>query len=495
MKTCFAEIKNGGVLPLSDVTMLKADEFFTETERCIAGGMRILSFFAMKGKGREKDLFMIMGDDNAGKIFTGQTKVSGKYPSLTLSCPQAQLFEREIFEQHGILPEGHPWLKPVRYTGPAGKRPDPAVCNFFRVTGDTHEVAVGPVHAGVIEPGHFRFQCDGEKVLFLEIALGFQHRDMENLIKKASPEKALRLSEITAGDSTVAHSSCFSGIMEALTGTVISERAGSIRAAALELERMANHIGDLGAIAGDTGYLPTSSFCGRIRGDFLNMTALLCGSRFGRGMVKPGGTGFDITDDMAADLRKRLRTGCREAFDAIDLMWHSQSVMARMENTGILTRDAAMELGITGTAARASGLKRDSRISWPLPVYRKHPAEISVKEKGDVLARAQVRWNELKTSSEMIFRLTDTMPEGKTLQMIPEKKRPSAISLSVYEGWRGEVLHAAVTDKEGKIAEYKITDPSFHNWPGLSRCLRGQAISDFPLCNKSFNLSYCGHDL
>ncbi len=495
MKTCFAEIKNGGTLPLSDVTLLKDDEVFSETKRCIAGGMRILSFFAMNGKGREKDLFMILGDDEAGRIFTAQTKVSGKYPSLTLSCPQAHLFEREIFEQHGIMPEGHPWLKPVRYTGSEGKRPDPAAEKFFQITGDAHEVAVGPVHAGVIEPGHFRFQCDGEKVLFLEIALGFQHRDMENLIKNASHEKALRLSEIIAGDSTVAHSSCFAGIMEALTGTSVSSRACSIRALALELERMANHTGDLGAIAGDTGYLPTSSFCGRIRGDFLNMTALVCGSRFGRGMVKPGGTGFDLTDDMSADLRKRLELGCREAFDAIDLMWHSQSVMARMENTGILSRDSALELGITGTAARASGLHRDSRVSWPVSVYRKHPVEIQVKEKGDVLARALVRWHELKTSSELIFRLMDTMPAGKTLHKMPEKKKPSALSLAIYEGWRGEVLHAAVTDKTGKIAEYKISDPSFHNWQGLSRCLRGQAISDFPLCNKSFNLSYCGHDL
>jgi Ni,Fe-hydrogenase III large subunit len=367
--------------------------------------------------------------------------------------------------------------------------------DYYQVTGDeVHEVAVGPVHAGIIEPGHFRFQCYGEQVFHLEISLGFQHRGIEAGLLGGPHISTLARMETGAGDTTIGHTQAYAMTVEALTGTRVSARAEAIRGIALELERLANHSGDLGAIAGDVGYLPTASFCGRIRGDFLNMTALLCGSRFGRGLIAPGGLQFDLDPTLIQDLRQRLATARAELTNAVGLLWATPSVMGRLENTGVLPEADARTIGLVGPAARASGINYDIRRDLPFGIYRLAQIPVVTAAAGDVHARSLVRWLEAEKSMDFIEEQIRQLPGGP-IHAVGSEMAPDHLTVALTEGWRGEICHVAITDDKGCFARYKITDPSFHNWSGLAMALRGQQISEFPLCNKSFNLSYCGFDL
>jgi Ni,Fe-hydrogenase III large subunit len=300
--------------------------------------------------------------------------------------------------------------------------------------------------------------------------------------------------ETAAGDTTIGHGLAYCMIMQSLAGIKAPPRAEVLRAIALELERLANHTGDLGAIAGDVGYLPTASFCGRIRGDFLNMTAVLCGSRFGRGVLTPGGTIFDLTSGQREDLLKRLADARRDLTDAAELLLSTPSVMARLEGTGALSREIALELGLVGPPARACGIKRDVRNDYPFGIFRMTHLPVATAFHGDVCARTMIRWQEAQKSMDFIEEQLRQLPIGvhriETAQCSGQR-----LSVAMTEGWRGEICHVAVTDDTGRFVRYKIVDPSFHNWHGLAIALRGQQISDFPLCNKSFNLSYCGFDL
>ena len=505
-RTTLARLRNGQALPLAELPRLPNDAFFAAVQAGVAAGQRVSALFGAALPGTEAiRLFAVLADDAQHRLLAGITDLEGSaYPSLTPACPQVHLFERELAEQFGVQPLGHPWLKPVRYcrswngrdawNRPAGA-PPPAVGDFYRVEGEEiHEVAVGPVHAGVIEPGHFRFQCGGEQVYHLEIALGYQHRGIEAALVGGPGPRTRALIETLSGDATVAHATSHGLAIEALAGVEASPRAQAIRGVALELERLACHIGDLGALAGDVGYLPTSSFCGRIRGDFLNLTALLCGNRFGRGLVVPGGAGFDLDPARAEELGRRLEAGEKDATTAIQLLWDTQSVLARFEEVGTVSAAAAAELGLVGPVARASGLARDIRRDHPVGGFRAARPTCATCPGGDVQARAYVRWLEIQQSLAFIRGQLRALPEGP-LTVAVGPLAPEAFAVALTEGWRGEVCHVAVTDAQGRLARYKVVDPSFHNWPGLAQAMRNQAISDFPICNKSFNLSYCGHDL
>lgn len=487
----FAWLSNGTSLPWAEVPEWRADEFVAVTAAELDRGARLCAWFGVP-EGAGSRLVAVLAYDADASLAVGRSEpTQGSYPSLTRRHAQSHLFEREVWEQHGLVPDGHPWLKPVRQ----GQGTHPAMGKFFEIAGrEIHEVAVGPVHAGIIEPGHFRFQCNGEEVLHLEIALGYQHRGVEDALSGGPHRATLSQMETVAGDTTIGHATAYATVLEALAGGEAPLRAQWLRTLALELERLANHTGDLGALANDVAFLPTSAACGKIRGDFLNLTALLCGNRFGRGLVRPGGCRHELDAPRAAQLHEKLAVALAEVDQAAAWLWDANSVRARFEATGTVTDAQATEVGLVGPAARASGLVRDVRFDHPAGWHRFAQIPVAVWPGGDVFARARVRWLEIQRSGNFILEQLTAGPEGA---LAGEMAPPAADTLAValVEGWRGEVCHVALTDAAGKFRRYKIVDPSFHNWTGLALALRNQAISDFPLCNKSFNLSYCGFDL
>ena len=489
----WARLTNGGAIELDGIPTFSIDAWQAAILDAVAEGQRAVALFGA-AIAAETCLYAILAHDEYNVLHVARARLDGKaFPSLTPRCPQVHLFEREIAEQFGIEPTGHPWLKAVRFAREQGSLP--GVVDFYRVEGDeVHEVAVGPVHAGVIEPGHFRFQCHGEEVYHLEIALGYQHRGVEEAMLGGPHSRCMMYAETIAGDTTIAHATAYAQAVEALTRCKATPRAQALRGIALELERLANHVGDLGALANDVGYLPTANYCGRIRGDLLNMTAVLCGSRFGRGLVRPGGVGFDVDERRIGELLRRLDAAERDAAVAINLLWDTPIVVARFQDTGRLPRQVAVDLGIVGLAARAAGLARDGRHDQPTGIFRFAHIPVSTYDTGDVFARAYVRWLEIQQSTEFVREQLHALPGGAPRVSLGDLA-PHRLAVVLHEGWRGEVCHVAIADAAGRFARYKIVDPSFHNWTALAYVLRNQPISDFPLCNKSFNLSYCGHDL
>lgn len=489
--TPFALIANATSLPLAAVPVWPAADFVRATSAELKRGARLSSWFGIPEE-NGVSLCAVLAFDADNTLAVGRSApFTGSYPSLTSDHPQAHLFEREVWEQHGITPDGHPWLKPVRRTDGNS----PANGEFFRVDGgEVHEVAVGPVHAGIIEPGHFRFQCAGEEVLHLEIALGYQHRGIEEALQSGPHRATMVEMETIAGDTSIAHATAYASVMESLADMEAPLQAQWLRGIALELERLANHTGDLGALAGDVAFLPTQSACGKIRGDFLNLTAMICGNRFGRTLVRPGGVRHGLEPERAAELSDKLSQALADTAQAAGWFWDSASVRARFEHVGVVTQNQASEIGLVGPAARACGLVRDVRYDHPAGWHRFVQAPVAVWPGGDVSARARVRTLEIQRSGAMLLDQLASPPEMGLFGPIAPSA-PDAIAVTLVEGWRGEVCHVAVTGKRGKFRKYKITDPSFHNWSGLALALRGTAISDFPICNKSFNLSYCGHDL
>jgi Ni,Fe-hydrogenase III large subunit len=500
MKTMY----NGAAVPLASIPELQIESFLQEICNAVASSWRISAFFGIPA-GEETQLYCILSSPDDGMLAASRSSCGRTFPSITPSCSQAALFEREIAEQCGVVPLGHPWFKPLRFQrswnmNDAWGRPGeeallPCAMDYYRVEGEeVHEVAVGPVHAGIIEPGHFRFQCHGEVVFHLEIAHGYQHREIERGLIGAPHPGTICQMETIAGDTTVGHTWAYAQIMEALGGGRVPAKGEVLRGIALELERLANHTGDLGAIAGDVGYLPTASFCGRIRGDFLNMSAVLCGSRFSRGLVRPGGTGFDCSSSQAEELLGRLARAREDLINATDLIWSTPSVLGRLENTGTVSMENAVALGLRGPAARACGINQDARQDFPWGIFQMSHLPVVTAYSGDVCARTLIRRLEAEKSLDFVEEQLRQLPGGGHRNTVAA---PGAeqLSVAITEGWRGEICHVAITDATGHFLRYKVVDPSFFNWQGLALALRNEQISDFPLCNKSFNLSYCGMDL
>ncbi len=496
------ELRNRRAIPLRAVAVEAVDRFRETILDAVAAEWRLVTLFGMPEGDDTTRLVAVLAHDALGQLGATSTLVGEQYPALTPDCPQAHAFEREIAEQCAVMPDGHPWLKPLRRhlpdhrpTGRTALVLDPEAYSFFRIDGEeVHEVAVGPVHAGIIEPAHFRFQAHGEEVLFLEIMLGYQHRGVERLLETVPRERGMLVAESIAGDTVIGHASAYCGAIEALARSRKTPRAQAVRGIALELERLANHIGDLGAIAGDVAYQPAAAFFGRMRGECLNMLMTLSGNRYGRGLIRPGGVGFDLTATMAAAMRDLLTRLRDELKPVAMLMFETATVQGRLDGIGVVRRAQCLELGFVGPVARACDLPRDVRHDHPYGIFRFAHIPVTTAWAGDVYARVLVRWIEVQRSLEFVLEQLAALPRGEP-RVSCGALQPNEFVVALEEGWRGEIAHTVITDPHGGVRRHKVTDPSFHNWMAVAVALLGNQISDFPLCNKSFNLSYAGHDL
>jgi Ni,Fe-hydrogenase III large subunit len=495
-------LRNRRSIPFASVPLEDEASFRDTVTTAVSSGWRLVAFFGMPDGQDGSRLVAVLADDGTGSLGATSTAVGDGFASLTPGCPAAHLYEREIAEQCGVVPHGHPWLRPLRRHVadhlPAGREPssgDREAYPFFRVKGEeVHEVAVGPVHAGIIEPGHFRFQAHGEEVLFLEIMLGYQHRGVERLLETGAPNRAVLVAESIAGDTVVGHAGAYCGAMEALARSRKTPRAQAIRGIALELERLANHIGDLGAMAGDVAFQPAAAYFGRMRGECLNLLMTISGNRYGRGLLRPGGVAFDLPTGMVLEARTRLEQLRDELGPVARLLFETPSVLGRLEGVGAVSREQCLELGFVGMVARACNLARDVRQDHPYGIYRFAHIPVATAWAGDALARALVRRLEIQRSLEFVLEELNSLPAGE-VRVACGELQPNELVVAMEEGWRGEIVHVAITDDRGDLRRYKVTDPSFHNWTALALAMPGNQISDFPLCNKSFNLSYAGHDL
>jgi Ni,Fe-hydrogenase III large subunit/NADH:ubiquinone oxidoreductase subunit C len=439
-----------------------------------AGKLKLVCCIANDSKARIK---LTCADINIG--------TNDVYPSLSAHNLALNIFERELSENFGIKYSDHPWLKPVRYpVDRFDKSSQISNYPFYQIESEElHEVGVGPIHAGIIEPGHFRFICKGEQILHLEIQLGYQHRGIEKLfLEKNKLLQRVILAESIAGDTTVGHASAFANIWESLCGFEPDEELRFVRTIALELERIAIHTGDLSAICGDVAYQLGSSVFSRLR-------------RLAKGLIRPIVNNYIFTSELRKLLLKILDEYEPDFNEMIKKLFHNPGCLVRFEKTGVVSYGQALKIGAVGMTAKASGLNRDIRLSHPSDLYKNFVHQPVIKHHGDVFSRTQIRREEILQSIAYIRSILEKIPPHQNRKEISPKPRENAFTISLVEGWRGEICHCAVTNELGELINYKVKDPSFHNWLALALAVRRNGISDFPICNKSFNLSYCGFDL
>ncbi len=497
-------INNGQSVSISDIEQQSYDAFYADINTLMATpSAHCVNYFAVPCADNQLQLFCCIADDEKHTIdvLSSTTTPDATLSSLTAMHRAFHPFEREMHELYGINFSGHPWLKPLRFPHDRATKGSIYDYPFFNIQSEEfHRVGVGPIHAGIIEPGHFRFICEGEKIHHLEIQLGWQHRGLEKLfLSKEQPLQRATLAEQIAGDTVVGHSVAFVQAYEALAGFQPSEQLIRERTIALEQERIAIHTGDLSAICTDIAYQLGNAVFGRLRTPMINYFQKWCGNRFAKGLIRPGKTNFAFTQALADDWHETIAKYRPHFIEMAEEMFDLPSVLSRIERTGVVSTETARSLGLVGMAAKASGIARDVRASHPYAAYSQLEVKPVVKTTGDVYARARVRYEEVLASISNIEHLIDSihqLPQSQNYQPMPELKlRPNQLVVSLTEGWRGEICHCAITNDEGKLTAYKVKDPSMHNWMGLALAVRNNGISDFPICNKSFDLSYCGHDL
>ena len=426
----------------------------------------------------------------------------------TFSLP-ASLYEREIRDMFGILFEDHPNERPLVRHGfwPEDYFPlrkDAARVEFAdngqsfpfqRVGGEgVFEIPVGPVHAGIIEPGHFRFSVVGETIIDMKARLYFTHKGTEKLFEGRTPAEALPLSERISGDTTVGHAMAYCQAIESLAGVDVPNRARYFRVVLLEMERLYNHIADFGAIANDTGFAVANSHCMRIRERLLRLNAELTGNRLLRDGIVPGGVAATASLSDPARLAGELDSVLADFEEVVEICMRNSLLVDRLEGTGRLTRKTAEDHGVLGYIARSCGIDVDTRRDHPFAAYGKLEFRVPVLEEGDVKARALLRVEEVRESVSLIKQAAPRSTEG--LRSVLLRALPAfEPAFGLVEGWRGQIIHWVMADEEGRLTRVKIKDPSFVNWRPLSFALLKNIVPDFPLCNKSFNQSYSGNDL
>ncbi len=500
------KVRNHQKISRKEIPLCSYEDFYRTLHYYLQNPhIHCVSYFAFREGQKLRFLSALANDEEKTLYLLSHRREMGEFAplrALTAEFPGMHIFEREMAENFGIPFENHPWLKPVRY--PRNRHDPKATMEtypFYRIEGEElHEVGVGPIHAGVIEPGHFRFTCSGEMVLHLEIQLGWQHRGVETLFleKKRLLERAL-LAEQIAGDTAVGHSLAFALAMESLGDLEMPRRLSLERTIALELERIAVHTGDMSALCGDVAYQLGTAVLGVLRTPIINFTQAWCGNRLGKSMIRPGGTWIPLTAELQ---RKLLATLENYEWRFLEMAQHARTLAGienRFENIGTLSKKQSQSIGTVGMAARMSGVSRDIRASHPFGAFREKPYEPVVIDRGDVLSRFILRKLEIRKSLEIIRNLLSEEIFRKETTVTPPPEEislpPSSAVFSLVEGWRGEICHTALTDEEGNLEMYKIKDPSMHNWKALELSLRNLEISDFPINNKSYSLSYCGHDL
>jgi Ni,Fe-hydrogenase III large subunit len=366
---------------------------------------------------------------------------------------------------------------------------------FRPVTGEgVFQVPVGPVHAGIIEPGHFRFGVAGEPVLYLQLRLFYVHKGTEKRFEGLPWGHGLFLAESISGDTAVGHALAFAHAIERLAGVAVPPRARALRVTLLELERIYNHTADIGALATDVAFTVPASRSQALREGLVRLQDELFGSRLLRGCIAIGGVRRDLSTQGRDGLRKHLRTFEKEFDNLITLLIDAGTFTDRVDGTGILTKQAAQDLGVVGIAARASGVDTDFRRDHPYDGYDDLRFDVPVEEGGDVRARLMIRAREVEQSLSILHQVVDAMPQGPLMADLPPRLPASASALGWVEAWRGPCTHWIATDERGDITRVKVTDPSFLNWPALAHAVPGNIIPDFPVINKSFNLSYSGND-
>lgn len=491
------------LFPVQAQQPLPLHDFAARCLQRLHAGERLLSLFGRAVTASEPGDWVLsavfLPADGPLELVRSQARRGERYPSLSASHPAAQIHERELWEQTGVVPEGHPWLKPVRFEGK--RQQHMADYPFFKVRGnEVHEVGVGPIHAGVIEPGHFRFMCHGERVVHLEIQLGYQHRGAQALLLRRPAWSLTPLVESIAGDSAVAYAWAYCQAIEALSGRPVSAETALSRAVGLEMERIAMHVATLNGLATDIAYLQAAATYGRLRTAIINASQRVCGNRFGRGWLRPGWARA-LTPLLRDDLRQTLQAFDQDIREVNRLMHSARSVKARFVGTGVLSLQAAQDMGLSGVVARASGVALDLRERLPGAFEHAPMATVSATG-GDCWARMDLRMQEIDRSVAWLLAALADSPAEETPAHAPVAPSgadaalaPQTLCVSLVEGTRGTVLHAVESSDTGGLLHYRVQDPSLANWFGLALAVRDNGISDFPICNKSFDLSYCGNDL
>jgi Ni,Fe-hydrogenase III large subunit len=469
-----------------------------EDTRAERGAFTLRYFFELEGA----DMFIV-----ASATVPEEDR---RFPSLATRSYLASLFEREIHDLFGLVPTDHPDLRrlPLHQFWPADYHPllkdapqppgfsdDGTPFPFRRVEGEgIYEITVGPVHAGIIEPGHFRFSVEGETIVNLESRLYFVHKGIERLFETIPLTRGVELAERISGDSSVAHALAFCQALESLAGLEVPPRAAYVRVVLLELERLYNHIADVGAICADTGFAVANAHAMRIREDVLRLNARLVGHRLLRGALITGGVTHDWTAEQIADAQETVRRVVADFDEVVEVALSNGLVLDRLRGTGRLSTQTARELQVVGLAARASGIDRDARRDHPFAAYAQLPLHVPVYSEGDVWARLMVRVEEAREAVSLITCALSALPEGKLSESLPPLPA-GASGFGLVEGWRGPIWHWLVAGEQNLLARVKIKDPSFANWPALHYAILKNIVPDFPLVNKSFNLSYAGNDL
>jgi Ni,Fe-hydrogenase III large subunit len=470
-----------------------------------AANTRLVSIFGSTDDNRVRHVHYLI-DVNGREYRMFSSPVTGLIPSATPITPAAAWYERELHDQYGIECDGHPDPRPLLFheNWPENVHPmvddashvpwidDDRQYRFLRVQGNgVCEVPVGPIHAGIIEPGHFRFSVVGDTVLHLELRHFYTHKGTEKLFENTPVMDAVMIAESVSGDNCFSHAVACCQAIENAFAISVPPRAQAIRLIGLELERMLAHIADIGALCGDVGFSVPAAYTARIKESLLQASTRFFGTRFWRGVAVPGGVTLDLSSADTVEFGRMVTSAVREFQQMARLILHTSSVQNRFESTGILTAEIAKQLAVVGPAARASGIRLDVRRDHPSGRYRDINVDVPVYKYGDVLARARIRIDETAISMGLIDETLQEIPSGSVL--VPVPLSGNAEALSAVESPRGELLYW-VRIRDGKITRCHIKSPSFQNWPALPLAMPGNIIADFPLINKSFNLSYSGCD-